>query len=107
MGNFGWFSHFREPEDHAMDERLEDSTLPDSEWWQAFREALLAGDLAEKVGRVDPSAAGDALRDALARWMGSAGPGRAIEDRITDIEFRLKAIEASQERSARNGAATD
>ncbi len=90
-----------------MDERLEDSTLPDSEWWQAFREALLAGDLAEKVGRVDPSAAGDALRDALARWMGSAGPGRAIEDRITDIEFRLKAIEASQERSARNGAATD
>ena len=77
-----------------MTEPDDPSILPDSDWWKAFREALLEGELGEELGAIDPSAVGDRVRDAVAQWL-DAGPGRAIDDRLTAIEARLDAIEAS------------
>ena len=89
-----------------MTEPNEDSVLPDSDWWKGFREALLEGDIPEEIGGIDPSTIGDRVRDALVQWL-DAGPGRAIEDRLTAIEARLAAIEASQAGSAEDDATGD
>jgi len=93
-------------QDRPMTEPNEDSVLPDSEWWKGFRKALLEGDLPEEVGGIDPSAIGDRVRDAVVQWL-DAGPGRAIEDRLTAIEARLAAIESSQAGSSENDATND
>ena len=77
-----------------MIEPGEDRGLPDSEWWKAFREALLEGDPSLKVGGIDAAALTDGLRAAVNEWL-DAGPGREIERRLDSIEARLDAIEAS------------
>ena len=76
-----------------MTEPQEDSVLPNSRWWKAFRESLLEGDFTEQLGGIDPSLIADRVRDAVVQWL-DAGPGREIEARLTAIEARLKAIEA-------------
>lgn len=77
-----------------MSDAHEDSILPDSDWWKAFRKSLLeAGDLVGEVGGIDPAGLGDRVRGVVVEWL-DAGPGRAIEDRLTAIEARLDALEA-------------